>query len=147
MAQEAPERAEVPEQIANRLRHAGARLESLAMPTPPAQQLREERTRTTLSKCEMLVGSDDAGLLRVTLDDVDLSDEVESLLRFWMLAVLEYLATRVSKTAGASALAGLRDRVVAGVSVDDEASLRIAEHSLWGLAASVRGVAVAAHAA
>jgi hypothetical protein len=53
--------------------------------TAPRQQLGEERARPRLAQVELLVRSDDAGLLGVMLDAVDVADQIERFLGFGML--------------------------------------------------------------
>jgi hypothetical protein len=79
------------------------------------------------SRWRRRVGAHEAHLLRQRLDAIDLGDEVECLVRFRVLVLLEELPSRVSDAAGARAAAGLRDRVVASVFIDDESALRRAE--------------------
>jgi hypothetical protein len=51
------------------------------MSMTPSQEASEERARALSSKLEVLLRADDAALLRIVLDAIDLSDEVERLLR------------------------------------------------------------------
>src|SRR5579859_186953 len=90
----------------------------------------------------MSVRAHDAGVLDLAFDDVDAADEIERDTDLGVLALLEELATRVCKTARAGALSRRGDRVVAGVAVDDETSLRLAEHGARDFAAASWSVAV-----
>jgi hypothetical protein len=77
------------------------------------------------------------------LDDVDVADEINCLRRFGCgRQRLEKMAPGVRETSGARATAGRRDLVVAGVHVDDERTLRAAEHLAGGLAAAAGAEAV-----
>src|SRR5690606_11909280 len=91
---------------------------------------------------EVRVRADDLSFRRVAFDDVDLGDEIERFLRLGVFPLLENLPPRVSEASGAHATARLRDGVVAGVLIDDEASGGLAEHLLRRFAASVRRVRV-----
>lgn len=90
----------------------------------------------------MLVRANDAGLIGVVLDAIDFADQVERFFRFGMLAVVEELSSRMRKASGARALARLGHHVVAGVLIDDEPSLRIAQHRFGYIAAAIGSVAV-----
>jgi len=90
----------------------------------------------------VLGGADDAGDLRVVLDGVDRSDEIERFASLGMLTLLEELATGMRETTGAQPFSGLGDRVVAGELIDDEPARRVAEHLLSGLSAAAWSVAI-----
>jgi len=78
----------------------------------------------------MRVRAHDACFFGFTLDAVDLADQIERFLGFWMLALLEQFAARVCDAPSAQPSTGLRDRVVARVHVDNETALRITEYLL-----------------
>lgn len=90
----------------------------------------------------MFVGADDASVLRFAFDTVDVGDEFERLFDFGMFALLIQLATSARETSGTLAAAGLRHRVVAGILVDHETPLGIAEHFVRHAAAARHGVAI-----
>ena len=85
----------------------------------------------------MRVRSDDPGVRGLSLDRVDLANDVERILRLGMFALLENLSSRVRDASGTHAFARLRDGVVAGVLIDNESSGGIAEDSLRRIAASI----------
>jgi hypothetical protein len=84
----------------------------------------------------MRIASKDASFRGLTLDGVDLSDDVERILRLGMFALLEDLSASMREASRADALAGFGDRVVPGVLIDNESPRRI-EHSLRRLAAAI----------
>lgn len=94
-SQESSELAKVTQQIANGASESGTWLEGVTMPAAPAEQLREERSRAGFAEREVLGGSEDARSLRLVLDGVDRTDDVERLLRLGMLTLLEELAACV----------------------------------------------------
>lgn len=142
LAQEAAESSAVPQKVSDRLGRAGARLEFATVASSPEQQLGEERARLPLAQLQVLVRANDAGLIGVVLDAIDFADQVERFFRFGMLAVVEELSSRMRKASGARALARLGHHVVAGVLIDDEPSLRIAQHRFGYIAAAIGSVAV-----
>jgi hypothetical protein len=139
-AQEATERPTVVEQVSDRPAHSGGGLEGASVPVAPPEQPSEERPRALAAKRQVLRRTDDAGVLRVAFHDVDLADEVERLLRFRMLALLVDLSPCMGDTSGSNAAAGPRDRVVAGVLVDDETSGRVAEDLLRSVTTAVERI-------
>jgi hypothetical protein len=68
----------------------------------------------------MRLGAENAGTSGVTLDAINLADQVEGLLRFEVLALLENPATSVCEAPGTDAPSWLCHRAVASELVDDE---------------------------
>ena len=76
MAQEAAERPSVLYEVADSPAHAGLGVEASAVGTAPQEQLGKERSRLPLAQREMLVGADDARVLGLTLNTIDLADQL-----------------------------------------------------------------------
>ena len=119
-SEEASELTEVAQEITDGAPETGTRLERVTVTSAPSQERGEEWSRARLSESKVLGGADDAGALRVVLDSVDGSDEVERFAGLGMLTLLEELAARVGETTGAHSFSWLGDRVVAGELIDDQ---------------------------
>jgi hypothetical protein len=91
------------------------------MTAAPPEELSIDRLRFAFTKGEMRFAADDASALRMVLDAIELSDQVERFLSFGMLALLVEFAPSMGEAAGSRPESGLGDCVVAGVLVDDEA--------------------------
>src|SRR6187551_3395677 len=108
------------------------------MTVAPSQQSREQRSRLLFTQGQVRVRADDARFFGLTLHAVDLANQIERFFGFWVLALLEQFATCVCDAPSAQPPTGLRDRVVARVHVDDEATLRSTQHLLRNGSAAAR---------
>src|SRR3954451_11156258 len=86
--------------------------------------------------------ADDARFFGLTLDAVDLTDQIECFFGFRGFALLEQFPSCVRDAASAQSSARLRDGVVAGVHVDNETTFRVAKDLLRNGATAARRVAI-----